>query len=123
MGNPPLVYRNYDLLFTPRLIPQLGHLRDKAWAELIDHLSALPEIHPDVLAFALMMISLSDCLSCQRDCYRAQRGCARCARHTIITFKESDEQLIKQYEKTRQLTAARLNQFSLEQTSIFQKVV
>ena len=117
MGNPPLVYQNYELLFTPHLIPQLRNLRDKAWAELIDYLSALPETHPDVLAFALMMITLSGCLSCQRDCYRAQRGCARCALHTIITLNDSDQQLIKQYEKTRQLSTNRPNESTLEQAT------
>jgi len=101
MGDPPLAYRNYDLLFTPRLIPQLRNLRDEAWAELIDNLSTLPEQHPDVLAFAMMMVDMSDCLSCQRDSYRAQRGCLRCARHTIITAKDDDRQLLERYEEAR----------------------
>lgn len=102
MGYPPLVYKNYELLFTPHLMSQLRNLRDNvAWSQLIDRLSILPETHPDVLAFAMMMVELSGCLPCQRDNYRAQRGCARCARHTIITFKEGDQQLLQRYESAR----------------------
>ena len=113
MTRPPLVYRNYDLLFTPRLIPQLRGLRSRAWATLIDDLSALPETHSDVLAFTLMMTALSGCLSCQRDSYRAQRGCARCARRTTITFKGSDVELINLYENTRRLSALHPTQMIL----------
>ncbi len=113
----PLAYRHYDLLFTPRLMPPLRNLRSDAWAGLIDRLTPLPETHPDVLAFAMMMINLGNCLACQRDCYRAQRGCARCARHTIITFKGSDQELLNRYEQARQLMLERLGECVLEQAA------
>lgn len=99
----PQVYQKYDLLFTPRLIPQLRNLRGQDWAKLIDHLAALPETHPDALAFSMMMIKLGGCLPCEMDSYRAQRGCALCARHTIISFKGTDTQLMNRYEKARKL--------------------
>ncbi|MDX1524211.1 MAG: hypothetical protein R3264_21455 [Anaerolineae bacterium] len=100
-SNLPQVYQRYNLLFTPNLIPSLRNLRSKAWATLIDSLTGLPETHPDALAFSLMMIDLSSCLSCEMDSYRAQKGCAHCARQTIISFKGTDEQLIKRFEHTR----------------------
>lgn len=105
MSNLPQVYRNYDLLFTPHLIPQLRNLRGKEWADLIDYLATLPETHPDALAFSMMMIKLGSCLTCEMDSYRAQRGCAMCARQTIISFKGSDKQLMKRYEKAQQALA------------------
>jgi len=37
-----------------------------------------------------------------------QRGCARCARHTLITSKQTDQQLLKQYDVARQRVAAYL---------------
>lgn len=101
MSQLPQVYQKYDLFFTPRLILQLRNLRGKEWAELIDSLASLPESHPDNLAFALMMIDLGGCLPCDMDSYRAQRGCAVCARHTIMSFKGSDKQLITHYEHRR----------------------
>jgi hypothetical protein len=100
MSNPPQVYGKYELLFTPHLISRLRNLRGEEWAQLIDALSTLPETHPDVMAFALMMISLGSCLSCEMDSYRAQRGCAVCSQQTVISFKGNDKQLIKRYENT-----------------------
>lgn len=102
MSNLPQVYGKYELLFTPRLIPRLRNLRGEEWANLIDSLATLPETHPDALAFAMMMIHLGSCLTCEMDNYRAQRGCALCAQQTIIGFKGSDKQLVKRYEATRQ---------------------
>jgi hypothetical protein len=81
---------------------------------LVEKLAALPETNPDVLAFAMMMIELSDCLACWRDSYRAQRGCARCARHTILTFKGSDQALFDRYEETRCTMYQRLGLVELE---------
>jgi len=110
MSNLPQVYRKYDLLFTPHLIHQLRNLRGEEWAKLIDYLSALPETHPDALAFAMMMINLGGCLTCEMDSYRAQRGCAMCARQTIISFKGNDQQLMKRYEKAREVVAKKLSE-------------
>jgi hypothetical protein len=105
MNNLPQVYRKYDLLFTPRLIPQLRNLRGETWAALIDKLTKLPENHPDSLAFSIMMIELGGCLPCEMDSYRAQRGCAMCARQTIISFKGNENQLLQSYENARQIVA------------------
>lgn len=117
MSKPPQVYQKYELLFTPRLIPQLRNLRGEAWAELIDSLTGLPETHPDALAFALMMIELGSCLTCEMDSYRAQRGCVVCAQQTIISFKGTDKQLIKRFEKAREMMTHRLNQPPLQQAA------
>ncbi len=117
MSDLPQVYRKYDLLFTPRLIPQLRNLRGEEWANFIDQLSGLPELHPDTLAFSMMMIKLGGCLPCEMDSYRAQRGCATCARQTILSFKGSDKQLIKRFEKARQIIAEHLSDSQLRQVA------
>lgn len=117
MSNLPQVYRKYDLLFTPRLIPELRALRGDSWAGLIDRLATLPETHPDVLAFSVMMINLGGCLSCEMDSYRAQRGCAACARQTIIGFKGTDQQLLKRYDKARQFVAAKNGKIDMQQAA------
>ncbi len=115
--SPPQVYRHYDLLFTPRLIPALRRLRGPEWAELIGRLSVLPETHPDVLALAMMVINLGGCLSCQMDSYRAQKGCALCAHNTIVSFKGADSQLLKRYEAARQQVALYLAEEELAQAA------
>jgi len=117
MSDLPQVYGKYDLLFTPHLIPRLRNLRGEEWAKFIDSLSALPETHPDALAFAMTMINLGSCLTCEMDSYRAQRGCAVCAQQIVISFKGSDRQLIKRYEHTRSLLNEQLNNFELKRAA------
>jgi hypothetical protein len=117
MSDLPQVYRKYDLLFTPQLIPQLRNLRGEEWKKLIDDLAKLPVTHPDALAFAMMMIKLGACLTCEMDSYRAQRGCAACARQTILSFKGSDIQLIKRYEKARQAIYQDMSDTDLKQAA------
>jgi len=117
MSELPRIYRNYDLLFTPRLIPQLRNLRGEAWIKLIDYLSSLPHTHPDALGFSMMMVELGGCLPCEMDNYRAQRGCAVCARHTIISFKGSDAELLKHYENACQLVYQLLIDIELQQAA------
>ena len=97
----PQVYRKYELLFTPHLIPELRDLRGEKWRQLIDYLSTLPETHPDALAFSLVMIELASCLTCEMDSYRAQRGCALCSRQAVLSFKGTDKELIENYERAR----------------------
>lgn len=117
MSDLPQVYRKYELLFTPHLISQLRNLRGEEWKKLIDGLSPLPETHPDALAFALMMIKLGGCLSCEMDSYRAQRGCATCSKQTIISFKGTDKQLLKRYETTRELAHQQLTETELKRAA------
>ncbi|MCB0213998.1 MAG: hypothetical protein KDJ52_31970 [Anaerolineae bacterium] len=117
MSYIPQVYRKYDLLFTPRLISKLRGLRNPEWTELVDRLDSLPETHPDTIAFSMMMIKLSGCLTCEMDSYRAQRGCAACAQNTIASFKGSDAQLLKRYEKTRATVAQHYSDQDLQQAA------
>jgi hypothetical protein len=117
MNNLPQVYRKYDLLFTPRLIPQLRGLRGEEWAKFIDYLTGLPDMHPDTLAFSLMMITLGGCVPCEMDSYRAQRGCAMCARQTILSFKGSTEQLMMRSDKAQKAVAEQLAEPQLRQVA------
>lgn len=103
MSDLPQVYRRYDLLFTPRLISKLRDLRGEEWAKFVDSFAGLPDTHPDALSLAMMIIQLGGCLSCEMDSYRAQRGCALCSRQTVLSFKGTDQQLIKRYESARKL--------------------
>lgn len=117
MNDLPRIYRNYELLFTPHLIPQLRNLRGTEWAKLIDYLTKLPHTHPDALGFSMMMIQLGGCLPCEMGNYRAQRGCATCARQTVISYKDSDTQLLKHYEQARELVHQLISQNELEQAA------
>jgi len=117
MSNLPQVYGKYELLFTPHLIPNLRNLRGPEWAELIDSLTGLSETHPDTLAFAMTMIYLGSCLTCEMDSYRAQRGCASCAQQTVLSFKGVDKQLIKRYENARKTLSDQLETAELKKAA------
>lgn len=93
--------KDAEVLFPTRVIASLRPLRGPQWEQLIDHVTALPETEPDVLAFNLLMIRLDGCLSCQADSFRAMRGCTICARQTILRFKGTDDDLVLLWESAR----------------------
>ena len=95
------MYHKTEMMFPPRVVPTLRDLRGEGWQKLVDKISALPEMHPDKLAFMLMMIRLDGCLRCDADSYRAMRGCRLCARQIVRRFKGADEDLIKQFDLAR----------------------
>jgi hypothetical protein len=95
------LYPRAEVLFPSHLIPQLRDLRGEEWRELVDHVAALPESHPDRIAFVLMMIRLNGCLDCFGGSYRFMRGCAACARQVVMQYKGTDADLIKMYQKAQ----------------------
>lgn len=96
------MYPDSEILFPARSIPELRSARSGlAWTTLIDRLSALPEMHEDVLSFSLMMIKLGNCLTCDLDSYRASLGCNQCARRTVQSFKGNDDKLLVKMDEAR----------------------
>lgn len=91
-----------EILFPARIIPQLGRLRGRDWRGLVEHVTRLPEGHPDSLAFSLMMIRLDGCVTCQCDSYKAMRGCTYCALTTLSRYKGQDSDLLNQFERARE---------------------
>ena len=73
------VHTKAELLFPATLIPSLRDLRGEEWRALVDRVAALPETHPDSLAFVLMMIELDGCcLLYTSDVYKRQRYGINC---------------------------------------------
>ena len=68
---------------------------------MVDRVADLPETDPDSLAFVLMMIQLDGCMKCNSNNFKFLRGCFLCATQTIQSYKGSDKQLLKQFEKAR----------------------
>ena len=96
------MYPDSEILFPPRCIPQLRDLRGPEWAELVGHVSALPDGHEDVLGFSLVMTRLGSCLTCDLDSYRASLGCCTCAGRTVGGYKGSDKEIIKEFKEARE---------------------
>jgi hypothetical protein len=93
------VYPKAEILFPSSLISRLGDLRDGKWQKLVKRVAGLPEVHPERLAFVLMMIRLDGCLKCYNGSFRFMRGCALCARQTVMQFKEGDDELLRMYKQ------------------------
>jgi hypothetical protein len=53
-----------EILFPHSRVSGLKNLHDEDWKSLVERIAALPETHPDALAFSYMMIKLCNCLNC-----------------------------------------------------------
>ena len=95
------MYPKAEILFPPKLIPALRDLRGPEWAALVNDVAKLPETHPDVLAFCLMMIELDGCMNCYAGSYKFMRGCQLCAVQTVTQYKGTDGQLLKEYQRAQ----------------------
>lgn len=108
--NEYIVHTKAELLFPAHLISSLRELRGPEWQALVDRVAALPETHPDSLAFVLMMIELDGCLRCNSNNYKFLRGCYLCATQTVQSYKGSDTDLLKIYERVKQDLTQHLDQ-------------
>lgn len=95
-----LLYQNdAEILFPSRLIPSMRELRGELFRLLIDRLSTHSSSgHFEILGFTLMMIRLSNCLTCTADSHRAMQGCTFCSHRVIRNFGGTDEDLIQLWE-------------------------
>lgn len=89
------MYVETEILFPPRIIPQLRDAAGPEFRKLVDHVASLDEGHPESLAFTLMMVRLNGCLECETDSFRAMRGCALCALQTLRRFRTNEKELIR----------------------------
>lgn len=99
-----------ELLFPAHMIGSLRDLRGEEWQALVDRVSALPETHPDNLAFVLMMVELDGCMRCNSNNYKFLRGCYLCATQTVQSFKGSDQELLDMYDRAKQELSLQLQQ-------------
>lgn len=90
-----------EILFPHKSISALTSLREAKWRELAKRVAALPEDHPDSLAFCLMMIKQCDCLDCNPDRYKALMGCSACAKRQVAAYKGPDENLLRAHKQAR----------------------
>jgi hypothetical protein len=99
----------FEILFPHSRVSGLKRLQDKEWQSLVERIAALPETHPDALAFSYLMIKLCDCLNCDLSSFKASLGCSACSQRTIKAVRTTDKALLKQFEKARQEVLAYLN--------------
>jgi hypothetical protein len=90
-----------EILFPMRVAPYLRDLRGKSWRRLVERVTEEPEASINQLAFSLLLVRLSGCLTCHTDSYRAMRGCTICATQVIRRFKGEDKDLLELFESAR----------------------
>ncbi len=90
-----------ELLFAHWATRSLQNARGPKWKKLVQEIQALPETHPDALAFQLMMVRLNSCVTCDARKYVERGGCARCSLTTLSFSKESEEALLARFRAAR----------------------
>lgn len=90
-----------EILFPMRVVPNLVELRGKSWRHLVSDVLGEPEASLNQLAFSLLLIRLSGCLTCHTDSYRAMRGCTVCATQVIKRFKGDDKELVSYFKRAK----------------------
>ena len=90
-----------ELLFAHWAVPALKGARGPKWKKTVEELAALPETHPDALAFQLMMVRLNSCVTCDARKYVEKGGCAKCSLTTLTFSKENEDQLLTRYRTLR----------------------
>ena len=98
-----------EILFPHSRVSGLKNLGDEAWKSLVERIAALPETHPDALAFSYMMIKLCNCLNCDLGSYKASLGCSVCSQRTISAMHASEKDLMKEFKKAKKEVLAYLD--------------
>lgn len=95
-----------EFLFAHAAVPALKELRSERWRDLVTRVARLDSTHPDALAFALMMVRLNGCVSCDAKRYRERGGCAHCTRFVLTTLnKETEADLLTRYRASQKEVA------------------
>ena len=95
------MYSRCEILFPHSRVSGLKKLKGEEWKSLTEYVARLPETNEDALAFSHMMIRLCDCLNCDLGSYKAALGCSACSQRTINALRDTDQQLLRRFEKSR----------------------
>lgn len=90
-----------DLLFPARVIPSLILSRGEIWRSLVEEVIKVEPDSPEVIAFTLLMVRISNCIFCNTDSYRAMHGCIQCARQALNRFRGTDQDLIELFKTAK----------------------
>ena len=113
-----------EFLFAHWAVPELKDLRGARWRELVTRIADLPSMHPDALAFALMMARLNGCVRCNTHRYRDRGGCANCSRFVLTSLaRESEASLLTRFRAAQKEITNSLDQQTLQSVPSVQEKV
>jgi len=98
-----------EILFPHSRVSGLKNLGDEEWKALVERIAALPETHPDALAFSYTMIKLCNCLNCDLGSFKASLGCSVCSQRTVSAVHASGKDLMREYSRARKEVLAYLS--------------
>ncbi len=104
------MYSRCEILFPHSRVSGLKKLKGEDWQKLTERIALLPETHDDALAFSHMMIKLCDCLNCDLSSYKAALGCSACSQRTINALRDTDQQLMRRFDKSRREVSQHLEE-------------
>jgi hypothetical protein len=90
-----------ELIFPPRLIPELVDARGPLWRNMVTAAVYHADITLEQTALTLMLARLNNCAACNADSYRAIHGCEECAMQSLKRFRGPDEELLHLYDDAR----------------------
>jgi hypothetical protein len=108
------MYSRCEILFPHSRVNGLKKLKGEDWQKLTERIAVLPETHQDALAFSHMMIKLCDCLNCDLSSYKAALGCSACSQRTINALRDTDQQLLRRFEKSKREVELYLDKIGVE---------
>lgn len=108
------MYSRCEILFPHSRVSGLKKLKSEDWQKLTERIAVLPETHEDALAFSHMMIKLCDCLNCDLSSYKAALGCSACSQRTINALRDTDQQLLRRFEKSKREVELYLDKIGIE---------
>jgi hypothetical protein len=112
------MYSRCEILFPHSRVSGLRKLKGEKWRKLTSRIALLDETNEEALAFSHMMIKLCDCLNCDLGSYKAALGCSACSQRTINALRDTDEQLLKRFEKSRKEVLNYLNEIGAQQEKV-----
>jgi hypothetical protein len=112
------MYSRCEILFPHSRVNGLKKLKGEEWRKLTERVALLPETHEDALAFSYMMIKLCDCLNCDLSSYKAALGCSACSQRTINALRDTDQQLLRRFEKSRQEVLLYLDEIGVQEKQV-----
>ena len=87
-------------LFPAYALPRLRRKRGRKWSRLVGRIARLTEVHPEYMAFTLMLRRLAHLLSPNKGKLCMEPGCVTCALDVLAHYDGNERDLINEYHRT-----------------------
>ena len=88
------------VLYPSYAVTELRALWGKAWRHLVDHVTNVPAVQPEAMAFTLMIRRVRSLSNEAEDKLYDDLGCARCATRLLADCGSTERELLEDYRRT-----------------------